>query len=139
MSYVAASIILHYGDEFESFKIFANLMSREDMIFDFYSFDMAKVNVIFHIFMRMMEEKLPSLHEIFVQCGISCSIFLFEWIVAMYSNIFSLDLSSRIWDNIFLHGEFFILKTALAICHSIEKKTELESFENIVLIVKNVK
>ena len=31
------------------------------------------------------------------------------------------------------------MKTALSICYVIEQKTSLESFENVVLLVKNVK
>jgi hypothetical protein len=116
MSYVAASILLHYNDELETFKCMANLMNREDMLFNFYSFDMEKVNVVFHIFMRLLTEKLPDLAGVFESTGISCSIFLFEWIIAMFSNIFPLDLSSRIWDSIFYFGEFFIIKTGIAIC-----------------------
>ncbi len=59
--------------------------------------------------------------------------------VALYSNIFQLDLSSKIWDNFFYYGEFFIIKTALAICYGLEQKANMQSFENIVLLVKNVK
>lgn len=139
MSYVAGSIILHYGKEFDAFVFFANIMNREDMLFNFYSFDMDKVNLVFHIFMRLMREKLPKLYEIFVSTGLSCSIFLFEWVVALYSNIFQLDVSSRIWDNFFYYGDFFILKTALAICYGLEQKASMQSFENIVLLVKNAK
>lgn len=88
MSYVAGCILLHYGNELDTFIFFANIMNREDMLFNFYSFDMDKVNLVFHIFMRLMREKLPKLYEIFVTTGLSCSIFLFEWVVALYSNIF---------------------------------------------------
>ncbi len=66
MSYVAGSILLHYGKEFDAFVIFANIMNREDMLFNFYSFDMDKVNLVFHMFMRLMREKLPKLYDIFV-------------------------------------------------------------------------
>ena len=139
MSYVAASLLLHYGSEFDTFMIFANLMNREDMLFNFYSFDMDKVNVTFHIFMRLMKDKLPKMAEIFRETGLSCSIFLFEWVVAVYSNIFQLDLTSRIWDNFFYYGDFFILKTALAIFYGLESKSSMESFENVVLLIKSVK
>lgn len=88
MSYVAASLLLHYGSEYETFMMFSNLMNREEMLFNFYSFDMDKVNLTFHIFMRLMKDKLPKLAEIFRETGLSCSIFLFEWVVAIYSNIF---------------------------------------------------
>ena len=139
MSYVAGSLLLHHGSELDTFIAFSNIMNREDMLFNFYSFDMDKVNITFHVFMRLLKEKLPKLHDMFIETGISCSIFLFEWVVAAYSNIFQLDLSSRIWDNFFYHGDFFILKTALAICHNLEQELNGDSFENIVLLVKNVK
>jgi len=48
-------------------------------------------------------------------------------------------MSSRIWDSYFYYGDFFILKTALAICMTLEVKLNSDSFENIVLLVKNVK
>ena len=66
MSYVAGSLLLHFGSELETFTAFANLMNREDMIFTFYSFNMENVNLVFHIFMRMMKEKLPRMHDMFI-------------------------------------------------------------------------
>lgn len=71
MSYVAASIILHYGNEFDTFMLFANMLNREQQLFNFYSFDMDKVNVVYNIFMRLMREKLPRMHENFRQTGLS--------------------------------------------------------------------
>ena len=139
MSYVAASLLLHYGTELETFTVFANVMNREELLFNFYSFDMDKVNLVFHVFMRLLKDKLPKLHSIFVETGLSCSIFLFEWVVAIYANIFQLDMSSRIWDNFFYYGDFFIIKTALAIFAVIEAKAQQESFENVVLLIKSVK
>ena len=66
MSYVAASILLHYSDELETFKMLSNLLNREEMFFNFYSFDMEKVNIVFHIFMRLLSEKIPDLYQVFV-------------------------------------------------------------------------
>lgn len=88
MSYVAASLLLHFGSELDTFIVFSNLMNRDELLFNFYSFDMDKVNVTFHVFMRLMKERLPKLHDMFTETGISCSIFLFEWVVAAYCNIF---------------------------------------------------
>lgn len=64
MSYVAGSILLHCEGEIEAFKSFSNLMNR-DLLFNFYSFDMEKVNVIFHVFMALMRDKLPKMHTVF--------------------------------------------------------------------------
>jgi nicotinic acid phosphoribosyltransferase len=59
MSYVAASLLLHFQREYDTFKIFANLMHRDNLLFDFYSFDMDKVNRVFDLFMRLLKEKVP--------------------------------------------------------------------------------
>ena len=97
MSYVAGSILLHCDGDFTAFKCFANLMNR-DLLFTFYSFEMERVNVIFHLFMQLMSTKIPKMYQIFKQTNLSCSIFLFEWVVALYSNIFALETSAKIWD-----------------------------------------
>lgn len=64
MSYVAGSILLHCENEVEAFRCFSNLMNR-DLLFNFYSFDMEKVNVIFHVFMNLMKEKLTKMYSVF--------------------------------------------------------------------------
>lgn len=61
MSYVAATLILHLGDEYSAFSAFANLMHKY-LLFTFYSFDMIKVNIFFHIYMRLIEKHIPVLH-----------------------------------------------------------------------------
>lgn len=147
MSYVAATILLHYskGDEcseYQTFYVLANVINNSQLLTNFLNFRMDNVNKTFDLFLRLLELKVPRLHHAFTQCGLSCSIFLFEWVVAAYTNVFQLDLVSRIWDNFLFLGDFHILKTAIAICHVIQDKSERGSrntFENLVMLVKNVK
>mmetsp|Transcript_14891 Transcript_14891/g.25370 ORF Transcript_14891/g.25370 Transcript_14891/m.25370 type:complete len:136 (-) Transcript_14891:180-587(-) len=120
MSYVAASLLLHFGTELETLVVFANVMNREEMLFNFYSFDMDKVNQVFEVFMRLLKEKVPSLHALFVATGLSCNIFMFEWVVALFSNVFPLHISCRLWDSFFYLGDFFLVKTSLAICSHLD-------------------
>lgn len=58
MSYVAATLLLHIGDEYTAFKAFTNLIHKY-LLFTFYGFDMPKVNITFNVFMRLMKEKIP--------------------------------------------------------------------------------
>jgi hypothetical protein len=96
--------------------------------------------------MTLMKEKLPKLHQAFKATNISCSIFLFEWIVALYSNIFPLETSARFWDSYLYYGDHFLLKVAIAICHCLEGNLNPPSnssqgqgqFEMMVLLFKNV-
>jgi len=68
MSYVAATLILHLGDEYSAFSALANVMHKY-LLFTFYSFDMPKVNVFFHIYMRLMKIHIPKLYQMFTDVG----------------------------------------------------------------------
>jgi len=69
MSYIAGSLLMHTGDEFAGFQCFANMMNLH-LMHSFYSFDMNKVNVFFHCFMRLLKERLPRLANMFVDLGL---------------------------------------------------------------------
>ena len=64
-------------------------------------------------------------------------MFLFEWVVALFSNILKLETSSRIWDSYFLYGDSFLMKVCLAICACLEKICT-ENFEMIIVLFKQV-
>ena len=64
MSYVAATLLLHLGDEFSAFSAFTNVMHKY-LLFTFYSFDMPKVNINVHEFMKLMKSYIPKLYDVF--------------------------------------------------------------------------
>jgi len=138
MSYVAASMLMHTGEEFLAFKCFSNIMNKP-LIHNFYSFDMPRINIFFHIFMRLLKEKNPKLSQIFDEFQIQPSVFLFEWVVALFSNVLQLELSARIWDNYFLYGDWFLMKTCLAICQCLSEKLVTGNFDMIIIMFKQVK
>ena len=63
MSYIAGSLLMHTGDEYHGFKSFANMMNRYTL-YNFYSFDMPKVNIFFHCYIRMLKERVPRLAQL---------------------------------------------------------------------------
>ena len=109
------------------------------MLFHFYSFDTEKINIFFHMFLRSLKEKLPKMHNLFKVTSLSCSVFLFEWIVTLYSNIFSLEISARIWDQYLHYGDFYLLKVAIGICSCLEQSVASDNFEMLVILFKNVR
>ena len=59
---------------------------------------------------------MPELDQKFEKYNLTPNLFLFEWVITLHSKNFSLDISGRLWDNIFYYGEYYIFKIALAIC-----------------------
>ena len=137
MSYIAGSLLMHTGDELYGFQLFANMMNRY-LLYNFYSFDMPKVNIFFHCFMRLLKERVPRLAQMMVDLQIQCSIFLFEWVIALFSNIFSLDVSSRLWDSYFYFGDSFLMKICISISSILEKQLDEENFEQLIIMFKSV-
>ena len=113
-------------------------MMNMHLMYNFYSFDMNKVNVFFHCFMRLLKEKLPRLANMFVELGLQCSVFLFEWVVALFSNILSLDISARIWDSYLFYGDHYLMKVCIGMCACLEQQVSEDNFEQLVIIFKTV-
>ena len=133
MSYIAGSLLMHTGEEYLGFKTFANMMNRHTL-YNFYSFDMARVNIFFHCFLRFLKEKVPRLAQLMDELQIQCSVFLFEWVIALFSNIFSLDVSSRLWDSYLFYGDFYLMKICVSISYILEKQLEEGNFEQLVIM-----
>lgn len=53
MSFIVAAFLLHMN-EYSTFECFASLL-RNEMIFDFYNFEMSKVKVYWKVFEYLLE------------------------------------------------------------------------------------
>jgi len=137
MSYIAGSLLMHTGDEYLGFRCFANLINRYTL-YNFYSFDMPKVNVFFHCFVRLLKERVPRLAQLMGELQIQCSVFLFEWVIALFSNIFSLEVSARLWDSYLFYGDPYLMKVCIAISALVERQLNDENFEMLVIMFKSV-
>lgn len=134
---MAGSLLLHLGDEFMAFQCFTNLMHKY-MLFTFYSFDMPKVNIVFNVFMRLMKQHVPKLHEAFQKLGLQCSVFLFEWVVAIFSNILPLGFSARLWDSWLFYGEVYFIRICLAVCLCLWDQVNDGSYEMLIILFKGI-
>ena len=58
--------------------------------------------------------------------------------IALFSNIFSLDISSRLWDSYFYFGDSFLMKICISISAILEKQLDEENFEQLIIMFKSV-
>jgi len=99
---------------------------------------MDKVNIIFNVFMRLMKTHIPKLYSAFQELGLQCSVFLFEWVVAVWSNILPLALSSRVWDSWLFYGEIFFVRVCLAVCLCLYEQVNDGSYEMLIILFKSI-
>ena len=90
--------------------------------------------------MRLMKTHIPKLHSVFLDLGLQCSVFLFEWVVAVFSNILQLKTAARLWDSWLFYGEVYFMKICLAICLCLwDKVCESGSgYEMLIILFKGI-
>mmetsp|Transcript_30287 Transcript_30287/g.29784 ORF Transcript_30287/g.29784 Transcript_30287/m.29784 type:complete len:87 (+) Transcript_30287:922-1182(+) len=81
---------------------------------------MEKVNCFFNVFSNLIKKYTPGVYEVLQEENLAVSLFLFEWIITMFSSTFSTKVCFRIWDQILLNGQIEIIKFSLAILKCIE-------------------
>lgn len=118
MSYLAAVFLMNL-DEPHAFSLFLHLINW-DLLYYCFCFNMDKVNCFFSVFQTLIKKYNPDIYDILQEHNIAVSLFLFEWIITMYSNTFPTTVLFRIWDQIFLNGQTEIIIFALVILQCIE-------------------
>jgi hypothetical protein len=119
MSYLAAVLLLNLETTEEAFVAFANILYR-DQYFTLYRLDKNIIQRHIQIFEELFKIYLPQVSAKLSQLGIQADMYLFEWIITIFSRSLPLDIASRIWDNFLYFGQIFLFKTALGIIKSYE-------------------
>jgi len=86
MSYLASCLFICIEDEFKVFVILSNILASENLVSEFYDFNLDSINNYHDIFNHVLKEKMPDFHKKLEDSNITEEIFLFEWIITMYSS-----------------------------------------------------
>lgn len=123
MCFLAAMLLIHLTRPEECFITFTNLiLSKFDILYDFYMADQRSVLKTYKVFWRLCRENTPILRQNLKENDATCKMFMFEWVITLFSNSFEIDTCAILWDQIFFHGQHHILRISIAICQIIEKK-----------------
>mmetsp|Transcript_32808 Transcript_32808/g.23724 ORF Transcript_32808/g.23724 Transcript_32808/m.23724 type:complete len:118 (+) Transcript_32808:863-1216(+) len=116
MSYITGMLLLHCGPPEECFKMLCNILYKP-IITDFYQFNQDSIFRTYKVFWQLIRENTPLLYNNIAVEGeiVSCSGFLYGWIMSLFTNTFDIDLVACLWDQIFFFGDKMILKIGVAI------------------------
>lgn len=99
MCYLAAMLLIHQTRPQECFTSFCNLILRKfDMLFDFYTANQLPILKTYKVFWKLVRENAPLVYQNLKQNDATCRMFLFEWIITLYSNSFEIELCAILWD-----------------------------------------
>lgn len=89
-------------------------------------------------FNKHFKAALPDLYKHFEALDVTADLYLIDWLLTLYTKNMDIDIASRIWDNFFLDGEIFAIKTAIAILIYLERKLIKEGHFKIIQQLKDL-
>ena len=84
------------------------------------------------------KKELPKIHDHFMKFNIEYEIFAVEWTQIFFAKEFSVEIVMRIWDNYFLEGFSFILRSILAILKILSDQIlKIKDYMEIIRFLKD--
>jgi len=87
---------------------------------DYYSESLIDAQVDQRVFKELFEEKLPKLSQLFQTLQVELSLLTFNWFLAVFVDIFPVELTLRVWDTFLYEGSKVLFRYSLAIFKSCE-------------------
>ena len=124
MCYLAAMLLIHMSRPEECFINFCNLVLTKlnGILYYFYTANHEEILKVYKVFWRLCKEYTPLVYANLKENEATCRMFLFEWIITLFSNSFELETCAILWDQILFFGRSHILRVAIGVCQVIEKK-----------------
>lgn len=66
-----------------------------------------------------MREHLPALACHFKEIDFAPEMYLYEWVLTLFSQILPTSIAYRVWDSVLLIGDSFIFKTTIALLRTL--------------------
>lgn len=126
MAHVVGMLLMHCGQPEVGFKMLGNLVMTYDTIYHFYTINLLFIKQYYKVFWKLLKDVCPQLFAELTQPDeiISCNVFVFGWVMSLFSQSLQIALGAFVWDQIFLFGEHQIMRVALAICHAVYGKVK---------------
>ena len=135
MSYLASMFLLNM-DAPASFAGLANLL-HQDIYYSFFRMEIKSMSYHLLAFQALFSEQLPALYKRFKQLDISPDMYMYEWLLTVFSRSLPLDVAHRIWDNFLYLGPSFLFRTALGLLRLFQPDLLKNPFEDCLMLLNH--
>ena len=132
MNYIIGFLLMISGGlEQEVYSIFVCLC-KEFNLFEFFCEEMHELHKNLWIFDKIFKEYFPKLYSHFIDQEIMEDMWIFKWMLSMYTSCLPLKTVARIWDLIVIKGLKAVFQAALGIISLLETKLLNEDMTEIL-------
>jgi len=119
MGVICATLLLLFEEE-DAFWMMCSIV--EDLLpGQYYSVSLYGVQVDIRVFRYLIEQHLPTIHQLFIENDVDLTLICFQWFLTLYSNVFHVKFIFRLWDYFFLYGSIILFQIGLIMFKQYEK------------------
>ncbi|KAI3654838.1 hypothetical protein MP228_000218 [Amoeboaphelidium protococcarum] len=137
MSYLASMITGTSPQDissYETFVLLANMLHRP-VLRDFYTMNNLLIKPYLDVHAQLLRLYCPQLSLHLQQFDISPEMYLIEWVLTVFAQVFPLEQAYKIWDTYVLNGDVFILQLSVAVLIMVKDTLINGDFERCATIL----
>ena len=113
-----------------------NLICSSNYILKLFQGDEKTVKILGKIFDEAISEYLPQVKQRFDTLGITCNLYLFDWIEGLCTQILNPKIASIIFELYLIYGEYILIQTSITILKLLEGAILSLTIDDIFLLLK---
>jgi len=120
--YIIYSLLLKNISEENVFILINNLIFSNDSLTKLYLWEERDIKTLQMFFEEIFSEYLPKLKKHFDKLGITCDLYLYDWIEGLFMQSLNINISSIIFELFLIYGEYILIQTSITILKILEKE-----------------
>lgn len=132
MSFLAALLVLNIPEPALAYRSFVHLLAIPPVL-DFFVMKFETVHAHCEFFSFVLARFMPQLAAHFTAVRLVMETLLVDWFMTVFSNCLPLEVVSRVWDNLFLHGESYIYRVGISLLKCLESDLLRMDFDGLML------
>ncbi|CAH8497760.1 unnamed protein product [Schistosoma bovis] len=118
MNYIAAVLLLVLDcppneREVKAFWLLDALINH--ILPKYYSSDMLAVRVDCMVFNQLLKDKIPTVHKIIMNSGITCTLLATKWFICLFADVLPIETTIRVFDCLFYEGDKVLFRVCLSL------------------------
>ena len=114
--------LLENISEKDAFSNIYNLICSNNSLSKLYLWEERFVKIIEIFFEEQFSENIPRLKQYFQKLGITCNLYLYDWIEGLFTQTLNIKIASVIFELYLIYGEYILIQTSITILKILEEE-----------------
>ena len=119
--FIIYMLLLKNISEQDAFILVNNVICSNSFITKLYLWEKRDIKIIRMFFEEIFGEYLPRLNKHFEKLGITCDLYLYDWLEGLFIQSVNLKISSIIFESFLIYGEYVLIQASITILKLLEE------------------